>query len=164
MTNHPQDRERLLPLHHQRQDDSAGDYKQYGSTSPLPVVFEQEMAPPPTDNESIKHQRILIKTQKSFWQDARAMSPGSIPHSAVLALTIGGVCGVAAYLYYAVLEWIMDLLWHRLPLRFVVGRWNEGLYVLWIPLIGFTMAACLGLSVKLMGEPGDLPYGGGLPI
>jgi H+/Cl- antiporter ClcA len=102
--------------------------------------------------------RVLIKTQESFWEDAINFSPGSIPHSMVLALTIGTVCGVAAWVYYAALEWSLEFLWTTLPQKVVVGHWPEHLYFLWIPLVGFPMAACVGLTVVYMGEPGDLPY------
>jgi hypothetical protein len=101
---------------------------------------------------------VLIKTQESFWQDAYNFAPGSIPHSMVLALTIGTVCGIAAYIYYVVLEWAVEYLWETLPNQVVVGHWPEQLHFLWIPLVGFTMAICLGLTVIYMGEPGDLPY------
>jgi hypothetical protein len=114
--------------------------------------------PPPSSTSSDAAHRVLIKTQGSFWEDARDFAPGSIPHSAVLALTIGCVCGVAAWLYYMFLEWALDFLWHDLPERFVIDYWPEYLYVLWIPLIGFGMAVGLGIVVKVMGEPGDLPY------
>jgi H+/Cl- antiporter ClcA len=105
-----------------------------------------------------KARLVLIKTQESFWKDAYNFAPGSIPHSMVLALTIGTVCGIAAYIYYAALEWSLEFLWTTLPNQVVVGHWPEHLHFLWIPLIGFPMAACLGLTVVYMGEPGDLPY------
>jgi len=104
--------------------------------------------------------QVLIKTQKSFYQDAVDFSEGTIPHSMVLALTIGIVCGVAAYVYYAGLEWALEFLWKTLPEHWLVSNENipESLYFLWIPLVGFIMATGLGLTVCYMGEPGDLPY------
>ena len=109
--------------------------------------------PPPTAS-----QRVLIKTQKSFYDDLRVLAPGSIPHSCILALTIGIVCGVVAFVYYACLYWLLDVIWHHLPRTLVVDVWPESLQFLWIPLVGFILATCLGLSVYLLGEPGDLPY------
>jgi H+/Cl- antiporter ClcA len=100
----------------------------------------------------------LIKTQESFWEDAYHFAPGSIPHSMVLSATIGTVCGVVCWIYYAALEWSLEFLWTTLPNRYVIDSWPEHLHVLWIPLVGMTMAACLGLSVIILGEPGDLPY------
>ena len=49
-------------------------------------------------------------------------------------------------------------MWHTLPELIVIDKWPEWAYVLWIPIIGFTMALGVGLTVKYMGEPGDLAY------
>ena len=102
--------------------------------------------------------RILMKTQTSFIEDAAYFRDGSIPHSLVLALVIGAVCGIAAYVYYTILFWLLEFVWHTLPEMVVVDKWPEWAYVLWIPLVGFTMALGVGLTVVYMGEPGDLPY------
>lgn len=102
--------------------------------------------------------RTLVKTQSSFWEDATYFKSGSIPHSTVLALIIGIVCGVGAFVYYRILFWLLEFVWHTLPKMVVVGKWPEWAYVLWIPLVGFLMAVGVGLTVVYMGEPGDLPY------
>lgn len=116
----------------------------------VPVEYNHGILPKP--------RRTLVKTQSSFWEDARYFKDGSIPHSCVLALVIGTVCGVASFVYYKMLFWLLDVVWHTLPSMIVVGVWPEWAYVLWIPLVGFTMAIGVGMTVIYMGEPGDLPY------
>lgn len=109
---------------------------------------------------------VLIKTQTSFVEDARHFHEGTVPHSMVLALAIGAVCGVAAYAYYWFLELALEWLWKTLPEQAEQRLWwfqgdstmPESLRVLWIPLAGFAMATGLGLTVAFLGEPGDLPY------
>ena len=102
--------------------------------------------------------RVLVKTQAStFWGDAKVLAPGSVPHSMLLALVIGVVCGVAAFLYYRALDASLEFLWRTLPQRYA-SRWPEHLQFLWVPLVGIAMAALVGLTVRYVGEPGDLPY------
>jgi hypothetical protein len=116
----------------------------------------------PSHDESTQDEkpprRTLVKTQHSFYEDAKYFKNGSIPHSIVLASVIGTVCGVASFVYYTILFWLLEFVWHTLPEMIVVGKWPEWAYVLWIPLVGFLMAIGLGLTVVYMGEPGDLPY------
>jgi H+/Cl- antiporter ClcA len=156
----------LQQAHHRTIDSDGGDgYGSNGSIPPMPPRDNTEQLKYSDSSSDLQasirtHEKarlVLIKTQESFWKDAYNFAPGSIPHSMVLALTIGTVCGIAAYIYYAALEWSLDFFWTTLPNQ-VVGHWPEHLYFLWIPLVGFPMAACLGLTVVYMGEPGDLPY------
>lgn len=100
---------------------------------------------------------VLLKTQTSLLEDTRTFAPGSIPHSVAIGTIVGIVCGVAAFLYYAVLFWVLKFVWTDMPQMFVVDKWPEWAYPLWIPLVGFTMAIGVGATVKYMGEPGDLP-------
>ena len=100
----------------------------------------------------------LLKTQKTFYQDAVNFAEGSIPQSIIMAFCIGCVCGVVAYLYYFVLDSLLELIWKHMPTKFVVGKWPEKLYVLWIPLTSITLSICCGLSIYYLGEPGDLAY------
>mmetsp|Transcript_27438 Transcript_27438/g.39284 ORF Transcript_27438/g.39284 Transcript_27438/m.39284 type:complete len:551 (+) Transcript_27438:128-1780(+) len=101
----------------------------------------------------------LRKLESSFWSDATDFEEGTIPHSIVLALTIGIVNGVVAFLYYKCLFYLLQLLWHDLPQKFVVGTsWNEHLYVLWIPIVGLSMSLGVGLSFRFLGDPKDLAY------
>lgn len=121
---------------------------------------------PPTHNRTTSQvsrtpsqtSHVLLKTQTSMLEDARAFAEGSIPHSIALGTVIGIVCGVAAYIYYAILFWVLKFVWETLPEKFVKDVWPEWAYPLWIPLVGFTMAFGVGVTVIYMGEPGDLPY------
>ena len=101
---------------------------------------------------------VLIKTQSTFVEDAAFFREGSVPHSIVLATVIGSVCGAAAFLYYAGLEFMLDYLWKDLPEQIFMDQVSEEWHWLWIPLLGFSLAVCVGLSVVFLGEPGDLPY------
>jgi H+/Cl- antiporter ClcA len=103
--------------------------------------------------------RALTKTQSnSFLEDLSEFNEGTIPQSMVVALTVGITCGIAAWIYYTLLWGILEYLWHTFPQTYIEGHWPECLYVLWIPIVGFTMAVGLGLTVKYIGEPGDLAY------
>lgn len=96
--------------------------------------------------------------QGSFWEDCVYFRQGSFPHSIVLATAIGVSCGCAAFIYYEALYGLLDLVWHVIPETLVVENWPEWAYFLYIPLIGFSMAFLVGLSVKLLGDPGDLNH------
>ena len=98
----------------------------------------------------------LRKTQSSFWEDAMNFTEGTIPQSIVIALCVGVVCGVAAFIYYTILFAALEWIWHTLPQRFIVDQWDESLHVLWIPIVGFVMSILVGLTVVFLGEPGDL--------
>lgn len=100
----------------------------------------------------------LEKARTTFYNDAITFAEGTIPQSIVIAVVIGCVCGLVAYMYYFVLDYFLDLIWKELPNRFVVDRWPENTYVLWIPLVTFTMSVFCGLSIYYLGEPGDLAY------
>jgi H+/Cl- antiporter ClcA len=133
--------------------------KEYGVTSPL--KFE-------TDESSVNFslgtmesgltEKRLLKTNTTFWEDARHFHEGTIPQSIVLAVVVGIACGISAYVYYFVLELLLDLVWKTLPENYIVDVWPEWAHVLWIPLVGFTLVICVGLSVLFLGDPGDLPY------
>ena len=128
-------------------------------TSPSPTTAAV-LTPRHTGRSSAlsrKTTSVLIKTQTSFVEDARHFHEGTIPHSIVLALTIGCVCGVGAYIYYACLTWALEMIWTTLP-ELWQSMVPQPLHVLWIPLAGFALATGLGLTVRWMGEPGDLPY------
>merc|ERR1712232_527427 len=83
---------------------------------------------------------------------------GTIPQSIVLAVAIGTVCGIACWIYYTILDFLLDFLWEELPERYIVPNFKENQYWIWIPIVSFTMFIFVGLSVVLLGEPGDLPY------
>jgi hypothetical protein len=96
--------------------------------------------------------------QETFWDDCQNFRPGSVPHSTVVGTAIGIFCGLIAFVYYFILQQLLDLLWHQLPALIFAPYVDESLQWLWIPVLGLTMALGVGLTVKLLGEPGDLSY------
>ena len=106
------------------------------------------------------YRSTLGRTQTTFYEDAMTFAEGSIPQSIAIAIVIGCVCGLVAYLYYSALDFFLTLMWKDMPNHlFVVHRYlPDNLQVLWIPLVTFTMSAFCGLSIYLLGEPGDLAY------
>ena len=113
---------------------------------------------PVSTEKKSKTVKYLKRTRSTFVEDFISLSPGSIPQSVVVAAIIGIICGVAANIYYMVLEWFLEFLWKTLPDTFVVGTWPEWAYPLWIPLIGLIMAIGVGVTVAFVGEPGDLAF------
>lgn len=101
---------------------------------------------------------FLKKVRDGFLADARSLAEATIPQSIVLAFAIGTLCGVVAFLYYSLLEFLLEFMWHTLPEKYVIGVWPEEYYVLWIPLMVLGNALLVGASVVLLGEPGDLAF------
>jgi H+/Cl- antiporter ClcA len=100
----------------------------------------------------------MAKTKDGFASDFKNFAEGSLPQSILVALVIGVVCGVAANVYYKIMEASLEAVWHEFPKRYIIDVWPEWAYVLWIPIVGFTFALGSGMTVKYMGEPGDLAY------
>lgn len=98
----------------------------------------------------------LRNMENSFMNDVRNFTPGSMPHSTVVGISIGIMCGVLAFVYYTILEWLLEFCWDTLPELIVVPYVDPTWHFLWIPALGFTMALGVGLSVYLLGEPGKL--------
>lgn len=98
------------------------------------------------------------KTRTTFINDALTFAEGTIPQSMMVATVIGIVCGFVAWMYYVVLDTSLEFIWRELPERIVVDKWPEHLHVLWIPLVNFSMSLCCALSIKILGEPGDMAY------
>ena len=101
---------------------------------------------------------FLDKIKTNFFEDAKSLSAGTIPQSVVVAMVIGTVCGIACWLYYSTLYFMLELLWNEIPERIIQNRWKEEYYWCWIPIVSVTMVVLVGLSVIFLGEPGDLPY------
>ena len=100
----------------------------------------------------------LRSLEATFWDDLIHFNPGSMPHSTVVGISIGIMCGVLAYVYYTILEWLLEFLWETLPEAYFAPYVPEQWHLLWIPILGFLMALGVGLSVRYLGEPGDLSY------
>jgi H+/Cl- antiporter ClcA len=97
---------------------------------------------------------------EAFLEDTQDITGGTLPVSVVIATVIGLVCGVVAYLYYTMLEFLLEFIWKDLPERFFVAdvSFPESLYWTWIPIVGMACAAGVGTSIQMFGEPGDLAY------
>jgi hypothetical protein len=100
---------------------------------------------------------------------------GSVPHSVLVATTIGIACGVSAYLYNLILQYGLQVVWktwsQRLLtwiLRLLQSSSQDGIAtddtmttlpewtVLWIPIVAIVLSIGLGYTVRYVGEPGDL--------
>jgi len=112
----------------------------------------------PTDRTLHDGVSPLRSGNVNFWDDLKNFTPGSMPHSVVVGISIGIMCGVLAYAYYTVLEWLLEYFWRTLPEQFMVPYIDKSFHWVWIPFLGFIMALGVGLSVTLLGEPGDLSY------
>ena len=114
----------------------------------------------PLNNPGIvaSFRRHVSHVNKGFFQDARSLAEGTIPQSVVLSLVIGVVCGVAAYLYYTCLFFLLNFFWNTIPDDYVSKNWSEEHHWMYAPLISFSFALLVGLTVVYMGEPGDLPF------
>jgi len=88
------------------------------------------------------------------------MDEGSLGRSVIIAICVATASASGAFIYYVLLEFLLEFFWHTLPRKLLVeAPWiSESFYVLWIPIIVFPMAFLLGLSVIYIGEPGDLAY------
>ena len=93
-----------------------------------------------------------------FFQDARSLAEGTIPQSIVLSFIIGIVCGIAAYLYYTCLFFLLDYCWHVVPETYVKPHIPQQYWWIYTPVVSFFFAILVGLSVKWLGEPGDLAF------
>mmetsp|Transcript_39493 Transcript_39493/g.156809 ORF Transcript_39493/g.156809 Transcript_39493/m.156809 type:complete len:280 (-) Transcript_39493:1684-2523(-) len=93
-------------------------------------------------------------------EDLKSLRSGTVPWSVFMALVIGVICGTAAYVYYTALEWLLEVFWVKLPQTLVMDNsiWPENLYWLWIPIVCLTFAGLVGLSIAILGFPGDLAY------
>jgi len=94
----------------------------------------------------------------TFLEDLQHLTPGSVPHSVMVGLSIGVFCGLVAYVYYFLLQELLELLWHTIPERYIAPHLPEAWHWIYIPLLGWIMAVGVGASVLVLGEPGDLSY------
>lgn len=96
----------------------------------------------------------------AFITDLQDVQGGTVPVSVAIALTIGAVCGLVAYVYYTVLEFLLRLVWKTIPEKCFLANesWPTPLHWLWIPIVCISMAFLVGISVRYLGDPGDLAY------
>lgn len=96
----------------------------------------------------------------AFIADISSIHSGTVPISVLIATIIGILCGIAAFLYYALLEYLLHILWHQAPnsLAAAYPSWSPSYYWIWIPIVGMSCAVLVGSAIVLLGFPGDLPY------
>ena len=109
-----------------------------------------------SDESSQKFEKVLIRTPSSFWADLRNFKEGSVPQSIVIGTAIGITCGMSAYVYYKIMVKGIDFFWHTLPETYIIDKWPEWSYPVWYPIMGIIAAIGLSLTLKFVGEPGDL--------
>lgn len=61
-------------------------------------------------------------------------------------------------MYYQVLDYLLDYIWKVLPSKYIANQWPEQFHVLYIPMTSFICSILCGLSIYVLGEPGDLPH------
>lgn len=115
-----------------------------------PAQIGDAAGPPPPSNS-----RFGLD---AFLSDIRDHQNGTIPISIVIATVIGIACGISAFMYYKILQLMFELTWDTIPKNYFAPFVPEQLHWLWIPFIVMTFALGVGLSIKFMGDPGDLKY------
>jgi len=129
-----------------------------GDSKVLGVPYEATAKLIPNQMPDSPSQRLNKTNSSSFLQDLGKFEEGTIPQGIVVAIVVGVICGVAANIYYKILFALLEYIWHTFPQKYIVPNIPEALWFLYIPIIGFTMAVFLGLTVVYVGEPGDLAY------
>jgi H+/Cl- antiporter ClcA len=98
--------------------------------------------------------RYLIKNR--WWHPYLHMMPGSLQQSVIVAFVVALVNGVACWLYYVALEATLQFVWHDMPVKLHLDTYTNSW--VWIPLVCFGGALLSGLSVRWLGEPGDMAF------
>lgn len=126
--------------------------KKYFPRSFTPTLIGSEDRPAPD-----KHARFGLP---AFLSDISDIHSATVPVSLFIAVIIGVLCGISAFLYYTLLEFLLDLLWHTIPetLTTTFPNWPASLYWIWIPIMGMICAVLVGLAIIVLGFPGDLAY------
>lgn len=133
------------------------------------IALPAKTAPPPAEISFPKllkgpagpvpdvHSRFGLR---AFMDDIRNIQSGTVPVSIFIATVIGILCGVAAFLYYSLLEFFLEFLWKTLPEHTaeMFPFWLPSFHWMWIPIVGMTCAILVGVSIKVLGFPGDLAY------
>jgi hypothetical protein len=157
-----------------------GDH-QYGSFSHSKIEMETsatkttfsidaEVSPPVSNlKEGEKGQQGQVYTKARL--DLSVLVPGTVPHSVLVAATIGIACGVSAYMYNSALQWSLVTVWKTFPRQLLFSLWRSvnttttndefdmiapSWAILWIPTVVVVLSIGLGWTVRYVGEPGDL--------
>lgn len=95
---------------------------------------------------------------ETFLEDIKDAQNGTVPISVLIASTVGVFCGVSCFLYYKVLKFGFKTFWTTLPVNYFAPYVPEQWHWLWIPTVVMVLSLGVGLSIQLMGDPGDLKY------
>lgn len=112
----------------------------------------------PSQQVPDKHARFGLQ---AFIDDISDIRSATVPVSVLIAIFIGILCGVAAFLYYTLLEFLLELLWRTIPESLASTfpiLWPESYHWLYIPFMGMICAALVGITIIVLGFPGDLAY------
>jgi len=84
------------------------------------------------------------------------LEPGSLKQSVIIAIFVTFVNGICCLLYYEMLDFSLDLVWRVVPEKRLQLDPDTSWW--WIPAVNFAFSLFLGLTVILLGEPGDMPF------
>lgn len=84
----------------------------------------------------------------------------SIMRRLLIGVVVGVACGVAAWIYYSILELLLEFFWETLPVGLAASFPGipSSMHWLWIPTAGMFFASLVGISIYFLGFPGDLGY------
>jgi H+/Cl- antiporter ClcA len=122
----------------------------FSCTSPVrPIPLRLCDVDPPTQQGSELQER---KRRKVLF----------LSRSAIMALLIGTACGVLAYLYYSILEYLLDAIYSVWSDRLLNLICREGEFCAYLmglcygPAVTLILSVVMGLSIICLGNPGDL--------
>ena len=126
--------------------------------------------PPPPPPPPSKAMKAILSTYHGI--SVPLFVVGSVPHSVLVATTIGTACGISAYLYNTILQYGLITIWktwsQQLLLLWLQRNPEDTTTVdfsttplptwtiLWLPIVAIVLSIGLGYTVRYVGEPGDL--------
>ncbi len=117
-------------------------------TGENPALLNDPAGPTPESNSKFGF--------KAFLNDIKDPLNGTVPITIAIAATIGLFCGVCAWGYYNLLEALLEFVWKTLPEMAFESKVEESLHWTWIVIVGMICAFLVGLTITVLGEPGDL--------
>ena len=118
-----------------------------------------------------KFQRLTDRTSSASSDALRQIQSWSKDptHKTYLCIAVlaGVVCGFVAYVYSSAFQGLLQIVWQRVPERFIVPllhklqkRWGwqpDSIAWVYTVITSTAMGTLAGLVQSLMGSPGDLP-------
>lgn len=120
------------------------------ATGDTPALLSTPPGPKPESNSKFGF--------KAFFEDIRDPNNGTVPITILIAAVIGIACGFCAWVYYNLLEFFLKYVWKELPKKVFIPYVAESWHWTWIVIVGMSCSLLVGLSIKYLGEPGDLKY------